>query len=88
MTYFRECVLVELYLYAVLNIVEMVTSLEIPRVVIESDSTEVVQFLNTSFDDSHQLVDLAQYICHLLEFHRLMRFQHVHRNRGGGRFFL
>lgn len=55
-----------------------IMSLEVAKVVIESDSLEVIQFINAPLDVSDQIMDLAQYICHLKEDHGLMQFQYVH----------
>lgn len=68
-------------LTTVLDALEMVISLETPRVIIKSDSPDVIRlitFSNLSFRPVYG--DLAQAICHLKEACGAMRFEHVHRD--------
>lgn len=62
---------------AVQTMVEIAISLDIPRVVIESDSLKVTRLLSSHDVCSHPYSDLAQYIYQLQLEHGAMAFQHT-----------
>lgn len=60
----------------------------VSRVAIESDSMQVIRFLNAPLDISHEFANLAQYIFHLKKFHGSLRFSHFHRDANSLRDYL
>lgn len=66
-------------LTAVATAVELVMGLDLPHVVVESDSMEVVQGLTDPHAPSHLYAEIIQGVIRSRDAHGSMRFQHVYR---------
>lgn len=64
-------------LSAVQTAVELIMRLDIPRIVIETDSLEVVRFLSSPLKGNHQFSDMVHSIKQMQEAHGAMVFNHT-----------